>query len=379
MSKIALRYLRLLPVALQQKKLVELTYFITEKCNMNCDHCFNRLKRMDNPEPKLSLDEIDRFSKSLGPLLRLLLSGGEPFMHPDIESLCKIFIRNNSLLHLTIPTNGSLPKKTVQVVENLALTYPGTYIEIKISLDLLDEERDTFTHFSGGFNKVVDTVQRLRQLQSVYKNIGIGAITTCVPENQDQLNKICDFARNVLKLDSHSIGLARDFEGYRPDLDIKRFFKFYFKMYHQPNKKFRQRNLLRAFIGRLSLYRTYLDITYRIGEAEYIPCLSGSIRAVLDPYGNLYPCEIKGYPCSTSTGSAWLMGNIRNFQYNFELIRSSENALKVREKIKNTKCVCNHGCDMNTNILFSIALMVKVLFTSPQTLSRKVENLLDRL
>ena len=225
------RYTRLIAPLLGKCKTVELTYFVTEKCNMNCPHCFNQLKNTGTTGNELSVQEIDRFSKTLGPMMRLLLSGGEPFLREDLVDLCKTFIRNTDLLHLTIPTNASLPDKIYADTENIASSAPHTFIEIKISVDQIGAERDAFTRYPGGIEKMVETVQQLKRLQQKYKNIGLSAITTYVPENQDSFDSICSFVRETLEIDHHSVGLVRSFDEYSPDIDEERFFERYLEFF----------------------------------------------------------------------------------------------------------------------------------------------------
>jgi len=355
------RYLKFLPAALGKRRAMELTYFVTEKCNMNCTHCFNRLKNLKNPQQELSVNEVDRFSRTLGPMLRLLLSGGEAFLRQDLADMCMVFIKNTNLLHLSIPTNGSLPEKIVQDVEKIATFFPATFVEIKISLDQLNKKRDALTRHPGGFDKMVESVRRLKQLQKSHKNIGLGVITTCVPENQDELEKIYTFARNVLQVEHYSFGLAREFGDYHPNLDVRRFFEFYLKIFNKNNSWPVMKIPFYNIVKKIMLYRTYLDMIYRNGEAEYIPCLSGSVRAVLDPYGNVYSCEIKGYPYCSSSESSWMMGNLRDYRYNFQKLWHSERAKEIRKRIRNTRCTCNHGCDMDINILFNLRALLKAL------------------
>ena len=125
-------------------------------------------------------------------------------------------------------------------------------------------------------------------------------------------------------------------------------------------------------IRKLVLYRTYLDVMYRRGTMEYLPCLAGKTRAVMDPCGNVYPCEIKGYPTGDTLSSDWLIGNIRDSEYDFQELWHSNHAKKIRKRIKDTQCMCNHGCDMNMNILLNPRILIKALTMSEEKMRKSI-------
>ena len=65
------------------------SYFIfypTSRCNLNCSHCFyhDSLNKRFN---ELSLAEIDSFTKTMDPLLSLVLTGGEPYLKHDLAQI----------------------------------------------------------------------------------------------------------------------------------------------------------------------------------------------------------------------------------------------------------------------------------------------------
>ena len=355
------RLLSLLPVAFFKQRIIEMTFFVTDRCNMHCDHCFNELMNQKHSKKLLSIEEVDAFSKNLGPMLRLLLSGGEPFLRSDLAELCMTFIKNTRLTHLTIPTNASFTEKTIQDVERIAKTYPKTFVEVKVSLDHIGEKRDAFTHTPGGFDKMIETVAQLKKLKKRYRNIGLGTLTNMVPENQDDIEKIYEFARDELQVEHYGVGMARDHNGYSPNLNTNHFFDFYLKIFKEKKPEPGLKMPLYKIARKITHFRTYLDMKYRNNQPEYMPCLSGTIRAVLDPFGNVYPCETKGYPYHSLPNDPWLIGNLRDYDYSFKNLWGSPKAKEIRKRIIDQRCLCNHTCDMNINILFNWRMLLKGL------------------
>src|SRR5881396_3484740 len=81
-----------------------LVLFINSICNLTCDHCF--YWRDLNQRNDLEFDEIRKLSEDLGPLEILNLSGGEPFIRKEFADIVKLFIRNNGVREVYVPSNG---------------------------------------------------------------------------------------------------------------------------------------------------------------------------------------------------------------------------------------------------------------------------------
>ncbi len=92
-----------------------LILFINSICNQACEHCFywRNLNRRDD----LTVDEMAKLSGELGTIENLNLSGGEPFLRKDFGEICRMFIRNNGVKQIYVPTNGSFADKTVRSLE----------------------------------------------------------------------------------------------------------------------------------------------------------------------------------------------------------------------------------------------------------------------
>jgi pyruvate formate lyase activating enzyme len=102
----------------------------TTGCNFACPYCHNPDLARDNPSILLPEKEISDFLKSRkGFLEGVVITGGEPTIHDDIESVCK----NIKLLDypVKLDTNGSNP----QVIENLIDKGLVDYIAMDLKTD----------------------------------------------------------------------------------------------------------------------------------------------------------------------------------------------------------------------------------------------------
>ena len=110
-------------------------YFPTSRCNLSCSHCFyhDSLNKRFN---ELSLDEIDTFTKTMDPLLHLVLTGGEPYLKHDLDQIARIFYENTKVPILTIPSNGWYLEKMDKQIRNMMEWCPEIVLNQQISIDV---------------------------------------------------------------------------------------------------------------------------------------------------------------------------------------------------------------------------------------------------
>src|SRR5689334_25178375 len=78
--------------------------FINSICNLTCEHCF--YWRNLNQRNDLTFEEFEKLSLELGRFEQLNLSGGEPFLRKEFAEICGLFLRNNGVKRIYVPTNG---------------------------------------------------------------------------------------------------------------------------------------------------------------------------------------------------------------------------------------------------------------------------------
>jgi MoaA/NifB/PqqE/SkfB family radical SAM enzyme len=108
-------------ICVPQNAPVETTFFVTSRCNAACSYCFYS-KNLNQSANELSPSEIGRLFSSFGPLIRVLISGGEPFLRDDLPQIIHAICKHSNPHHITIPTNGLLTGK-ITACEDL-----GTYL-----------------------------------------------------------------------------------------------------------------------------------------------------------------------------------------------------------------------------------------------------------
>ncbi len=109
-----------------------LQFYPTLRCNMNCSFCFNRnMEASLNASPDTTLTDFGKMVRaaSSAGIGHIDFLGGEPTLHPDIESLIRM--AQAAGVVVTLSSNGTRP----DVLERLSLVFPATVLRIGISIN----------------------------------------------------------------------------------------------------------------------------------------------------------------------------------------------------------------------------------------------------
>jgi MoaA/NifB/PqqE/SkfB family radical SAM enzyme len=254
-----------------KKKLFEVTFFVTNRCNFKCPFCFN-----DDKSKEMTLAEISMVSLKLGKFYRLLLSGGEPFVRKDIAEICSIFIKQNKVKHISIPTNGFYTNDIINQVRRMVESNPKVHFNISLSLDSLFEKRDAIVGVNESFVNLEKTMHRLHILKIGNSNLSVGTITTQCVENERDLYVIYGYAKKTLGVDNFGFNIAR---GTKASLTkYKEFTDFLLK----DNKSKMGFPFLRAKCK--LIYDT-------VANKSLFRCQAGLLRKVIGADGKISPCE----------------------------------------------------------------------------------------
>lgn len=162
-------------------KLRILSIDITGKCNCSCIHCGQEFKLSELGREEIR--EIVKEAKLLG-LTDVIISGGEPFYHPDIFGILEDLYEEK--VYISILTNGTLiEEKDVSFISNLPnLTYLRISIE-SINPGKLDAIRNTRDCFS----KIIRALSLLRK-----HRIPFGTSMTVGSHNFKETSEFIEFS-----------------------------------------------------------------------------------------------------------------------------------------------------------------------------------------
>lgn len=122
------------------RALKDLRISVTDRCNFRCTYCmpkeiFGRGYRFLPQEEVLTFEEITRLVSVFASLgtRKIRLTGGEPLMRKEFESLIGMLAAIEGIEDLAITTNGSFPHERIQTLKEAGLQ------RMTVSLDALDD------------------------------------------------------------------------------------------------------------------------------------------------------------------------------------------------------------------------------------------------
>ena len=163
------------------------TFELTPRCNFNCRMCYVHLKEEQIPQygKELTAKEwihIAEEAKEAGTTW-LCITGGEPLMHPEFETIWKELSQMG--FFMTLQTNASLIQgKMADLLER----YPPR--SVKVTLYGTDDNiyRDV-CQVENGYTRVNAGIQRLKQMK-----IPVELVSTVIRQNQDDVVKMAFYA-----------------------------------------------------------------------------------------------------------------------------------------------------------------------------------------
>lgn len=354
--------LRYLPALLMKNKVTEVTFFITDICNMKCAHCFV-LDALNKKLPMLSPDEIREMGKYVTPVQRVHIGGGEPFTRKDIFEVAHALSESWNPGVICIPTNGWFTDRIINFINEFGSNCKSN-IRIHFSINSpYPEDMDNFTKLKGSFDKWKTSITQAIEAAKKYKNITIVALSTYNEYNQHYFKELIDYLHTEIKVPDFSFQIARTHENYHPNLNYENFREinnYYFSKYNRQDR----------FISTFRKLSREKSVEYFENPKFTQPCTSGKIRVVISPTGDVYPCEKLGYPNLTKMNK-WLLGNIRDFNFDLNKLLKNDSAISCQDKICNSECHCDHNIDQSLRLLSNSNYrmkLVKEVFSSKKSI-----------
>lgn len=127
-----------------------LTLLITSHCTLRCKECSNLIPYCENKShlpADLVIEDIRRVSDAIDYCICIDITGGEPFLHPDLDKIVKTAINNEKILFVQIITNGTVipERKILLSLKNhkviVKISKYNRYSKIEELKDLFDKEK----------------------------------------------------------------------------------------------------------------------------------------------------------------------------------------------------------------------------------------------
>ena len=334
--------------------LAQWTHFVTSVCNARCAHCFYPINAGKN---ELTLDEIDKLTRTL-PLIRLLLiGGGEPFLRRDLSDIVRLYFERTRFFTCSVPTNGFGPDEITRAAETICGLDANLSFGVTVSLDGFRPFHDAVRRLPGLYDRAIATLENLLAVSRSLPNLTVGVTTVFMRDNQREFEAFADFIYETYRPHQHSINLIRG-EAFDPALKDNLDLDLYTRLTRQADGRYPPGELRSGWRGARTRARrevNHLRSEYIARQAKGGPfeqfCLAGEREFVLSEDGVLYGCELIGDP----------LGNVRDFDYDFRKLRAAPAVAAFAAKKHATLCKCTHECNTRTMLLFDRANALPVL------------------
>lgn len=294
---------------------------VTTRCDMKCRHCGDDV--WGDPANDLPLAEVEKFSRSLGKSDDLALGGGEPFLYNELPEICELFVRNNGVRNIGIPTNGFATERICFAVEKILHKCPETNIVLMPSLDGFQATHDNI-RMPGSFERVMETARRLCVLREKNPHFNFYFNATINDVNWRELPELAMFVREQFHthLDFNLLtGNPRDAVLQLP---AQR------ELEQTVDGIYAARDSSPLLASWLKIYRDTVLRTNAEGR-QIIPCRAGSLIATVYANGDVRACPLLP-----------VLGNLR--EQSFQDIWHGNVARQQHKSVIHGDCACNNDC-----------------------------------
>lgn len=174
---------------------------ITHRCIAKCIMC--NIWQIPEDEPELSVNDWLKLlsDEFLSDVRELDITGGEPFLLDDIDSLfsgiSRLKRRNlKKLQSVAVTTNGFLTERVLEKTEIILNEFKKTGIDLVMvcAMDATGDIHEKIRNVKNAWQKVNSTINGLIKLRERYSNLILGLKTTILPINIDELENVSQYA-----------------------------------------------------------------------------------------------------------------------------------------------------------------------------------------
>src|SRR5271157_5762016 len=180
-----LEYFPILQDRVRRRQFNSLFLFVTSRCNSLCRTCFYFDKL--NSKDDLTTEEIERISATAPPFRKLWLSGGEPFLRADLAEIVALFVRQNGVRNINLPTNGLVPGKIFRTMDRMLELCPDVAIDLNFSLDGLANTHDSIRGVPNNFVRTLATIEQAERRYSGVRRLRRNVLTVITRENYKEI------------------------------------------------------------------------------------------------------------------------------------------------------------------------------------------------
>jgi MoaA/NifB/PqqE/SkfB family radical SAM enzyme len=363
MSNKATQLYQLLRSTAREPRLGTVILFVTSRCNAKCETCFY-WQELNQPGD-MTFKQIARVSATMPAITDLWLSGGEPTLRRDLNEIINLFVRENGVRRVIIPTNAIIKSHVFEVVSRALRENPSIDLYLNIALDGYGETHDRVRGVPGNWERTLDTIRALYPLKDEFADrFRLNVNTVVCAENYQEIEKLSAFMWNNFRLDGHYFNIIRG--ETKAGASIKQVPPEALPEIYARASKLTKRYGDRMFasddaaarIVKNAVYVGAITTHYRTQLANFnapsdwgFPCTAGETAAVIDYNGDVRACELREK-----------FASLADFAYDFGALWASQaREAELKEIDGGRACWCTHVCFIHDSMRHSRrALLVDV-------------------
>lgn len=282
---------------------------VTYRCNAKCHMC-NTWMHPSDPADEIQPKHVEKMPSGLE---FLNITGGEPFLRDDIEEI--VAVARQKSRRIVISTNGYFTDRVVALLRK----YPD--LGVRVSLEGLPSANDALRGIPDGFDHGIRTILQLKRMGA--RDVGFGI--TVSDRNAKDLLELYELAR-CLEVEFATAIVHNGYYFHKADNAIEKKEEVaasFHEVIRDQLKSWRPKDWFRAYFN-------HGIINYVYGGSRLLPCEMGREIFLVDPFGEVRPCNV----LESS------MGNIKDSA--FSDIWTSSKA----DRVKRDAAKCGMNCWM---------------------------------
>src|SRR5262247_868717 len=301
----AVQLVQLVRSTKREKRLGTVILFVTSRCNSLCRTCFYH-EELNRPGD-MTFEQIEKVSKTMPAITDLWLSGGEPTLRHDASEIIDMFVRNNGVRRLIIPTNGLVKSRVYEIVDRALGSHRSLDLYLNIALDGQGETHDRIRGVPGHWEKTLDCIEALYPLKEKYKDrLRLNVNTVVCAENYTEIEMLSEFMWDNYRLDGQYFNIIRGetlvgeaIKQVPPEV-LPAMYAHVSKLTKRYGERmFAADDNSKRFVKN-AVYAGTIITHYRTQHANFqqrtawpFPCTAGETTAVIDYNGDVRACELR--------------------------------------------------------------------------------------
>jgi MoaA/NifB/PqqE/SkfB family radical SAM enzyme len=355
MTNKAVQLVQLIRSTKRSRQLGTVILFVTSRCNAFCKTCFYHAEL--NHPGDMTFEQIEKLSNTMPAITDLWLSGGEPTLRRDVCQIIDMFVRNNGVERVIIPTNGLIKTRVYEIVDNALGNNPGIDLYLNIALDGYGKTHDKIRGVPGHWEKTLECIEAIYPLKQKYSDrLRLNVNTVVCAENYTEVETLAEFMWSNYKLDGQYFNIVRgdtpvgDEIKQVPLQDLPRIYSFASDLTKRyGDRMFATDDASKRFIKNVAYVGT-ITTHYRTQHANFehasawpFPCTAGETTVVIDYNGDVRACELREK-----------FAQLADYDFDFGALWAAKERQQELKTIDGGKaCWCTHVCFIHDSLRHS--------------------------